>query len=255
MKTLLNVSILIVLSCSIFGQDRELYKTWVDNNGNLFKIDSSQITHDGLNIYFPIYKYKKYNDTLILRPLLYWSDSRFEDVIFIIKKVTTDSLILNPLSSMSKKLGLSGNESTIRLVDYKLARNDSFVFEKIYFSSTTCMGNCPAMEILIDSSRNVLFIGKAKTGLHHGYFKGKLSKRKFDRLIEILKKYPVEYLPENYGYPLDAPEYNLFIWYNDSSKSMSGYINLMLTNDLIGFLGSGYKKAGLRRTFNKFEIP
>jgi hypothetical protein len=255
MKTLLNIGILIVLSYSILGQDNELYKTWVDNHGNLFKIDSTQITHDGLNIYFPTYKYKQYNDTLLLRPFLYWNDSRFEDVIFLIKKVTIDSLILKPLSSMSNKIGLGENESTIRLVDYKLVKNDSFKFEKIYFSSTTCMGNCPGMEILIDSSRNVLFIGKANTGLHQGYFIGKLSKRKFYKLIDILKKYPIDYLPENYGYPLDAPEHYLIIWYNDSSKSMVGYINLKLTNYLIRFLSSVYKKIRLHRTFKKFEIP
>jgi hypothetical protein len=123
MRFLLFTILLTLLFNFSFGQSSLLFKTWVDKHGNKFSIHDEQIKHNGLQIYFPIYRYQQKNDTLLLRPLLYKNDSRFKVVLFSIKNLTKDSLILIPLNEIASSLG--SHENIITLIDSSLMRNES----------------------------------------------------------------------------------------------------------------------------------
>jgi len=247
MRELLIPFILIISSLSCLGQDTILYKSWVDNQGSLFEINNKQIITDG-----DTYRYKISHDTLLLRQYNHWNDARFKDVIFKIKKLSNDSLILKPLNRTT--LNLYKNQSIIRLVDIQLVKDDSFIFEKLYFSSSTCYGYCPAFQLVIESNRNVKFISEKNTGITKGYYKGFLTRKEYSKLLELLRKYPIDCFPSNYIVSIDGPVHHLIVWHSGNKKEIKGGIDSLLTQDLMTFLYTCNKKAILWPTFKRFNI-
>jgi hypothetical protein len=102
-----------------------------------------------------------------------------------ITKLTADTLVIKPLSEISKRL--IGEHNTLVLIDSSVVDYPNFKFEKLYFSSTTCLGSCPQMKIEIDSVGKVYFFGEYNTGKYIGQYEGQL---KFKDLNSACKKTP-----------------------------------------------------------------
>lgn len=248
MKTILISTVLLFSLITCFGQDSLLNNMWVDSYGNLFKIDDKQIINDGPKYSQSTYKYKISDSTLLMKQVTNWNDPRYKELKFRIKKLSNDSLVLNPLNRAAFTFS---NNQPIELVDLQFIKDDSFVFEKLYFSSSTCYGKCPALTIVIESNREVKFISGKNTGIIKGNYKGFLTKKEYSKLIEILKKYPIEYLPSNYSIAIDGPVHHLIVWHNGIKKEVQGDIDSQLTQDLIIFLTQCHKNAILWPTFKK----
>lgn len=60
-------------------------------------------------------------------------------------------------------------------------------FYKIVISSSGCYGICPVSSILIDKSGEIIFEGEYYT-TNIGLYKSKISKVKFDEIIESFQK-------------------------------------------------------------------
>ncbi len=251
MRILFIIAFLVASFLTLQGQDTVLFKSWVDNQGDIFQINDKQIIVDGPHCFTGTYQYKVLNDTLIMRTLSYWDDPRNKGLIFKISKLTGDSLMLKPLNNNAHTL--FNTKSLITLVDLRIVKDDSFVFEKLYFSSSTCWGKCPALTIVIESNRRIKFISEKYTGVLKGSYKGSLTKKEYARLIEILKRYPVDSFPSNYTPWMDGQTHHLIIWHNGVRKEIHGSIDSQLTQDLIAFLITCHRNAILWPSFKKLS--
>jgi hypothetical protein len=177
-----------------------------------------------------------------------------------IEKLTADTLIIRPLTKYSKvfvenedksyatkyhvnpKYVELNNNDTYVFVDKSIIHDKHLIFDKLFFSSSSCLGSCPSMEIEIDSIGNISFSGRMHTGAYNGNYLGKLSKEKLETLIEILKSTSLEKIPKTLGGGIDSPNYNLIISYNNQIKEITG-----------GFLYPYFNKPLFEYLLNIFE--
>jgi hypothetical protein len=182
-------------------------------------------------------------------------------------KLTSDTLLIHPLTKYSKVFienkdksyaakfhsdpsNVDLNENDVyTFVDKSILYDSDLKFDRLYFRSTPCYGSCPSMEFEIDSLGNLKFIGQMNTGKYKGNYYGTLASKQFDILIEILKSSALDYIPENLGGGIDAPDYNLIISYNGKIKTITGgHAYPYFNRPLFDYLLTIFENVKLKKT-------
>lgn len=97
-------------------------------------------------------------------------------------------------------------------------------FDKIVISSSGCYGTCPVSTVLIDKSGEFIFEGEFYT-TNLGLYKSKISKEKFDEILESFQKSNWKNLKDDYKarHTDDERISVVFIKNNKIVKSISDY--------------------------------
>lgn len=200
---------------------------------------------------------------------------RKEEISYKIIKLTNDTLILHPLTKYSKVFLENTDKSYATKFhvnpDYvKVNKSDNYIFldkstfydkhlkfNKLYFSSTSCLGKCPSMEFEIDSLGNFQFNGRMYTGDYIGNYSGKLTERQLDSFREILKFSALDKIPKTLGVGIDAPNYKLIISFNKQTKEIvGGFLYPYFNRPLFTYLLTVFKEVEMTKTDNlKFTLP
>jgi hypothetical protein len=231
-----------------------IYKTWIGENLQYLKL-----TKDKANFYYG----SKQNDygvsykdsTLIFIDYFYTSGKtgrQHEDYIYKVVKLTNDTLIVSPLNDRASKL--IGNKEQLLFIDKSTLYQTDLKFQRLFFSGTPCLGSCPGMKIEIDSLGVTYFFAESNTGDYKGLYKGKLSKKQLNKLIEILKTSELDRFPTELGKPMDAPTYNFKFSYNNKIKTSNGYFVPYLDKPLLTYLLTIYKEMNFEKIDGTYEF-
>jgi hypothetical protein len=229
------------LTCSFaFSQKIPLNKLWVGNANNYFEVDSDAVRVECYEEYRGkmhgtkhAYSYSIINDTLhIIDHDLYGCTKQD----FIIKSLTEDELILVPLCPTSRLLAFK--EIPEKILTYQSQQKiftDTIHFEKLFFSSTTCYGFCPAMLFQIDNKKQMNFSG-GKLAVKEGFFTAVLTEQLYDELLKTLAISDLDKLEDPEKFNIDAPTYTLEVHYNNKVKFIKSAFFPYVANELLGFL-------------------
>lgn len=126
----------------------------------------------------------------------------------IIKSLTSDTLKLINKSLTYEEIFVKRNYDS--LPEIKI--------NKIYFENSVCLGNCPAMKVIIKPEREILFRGISDTKIK-GCYKGNISENDYNKICMYLKMLNI-YMCENryFNSMTDADFQSTTIIYNDSLK-------------------------------------
>jgi hypothetical protein len=137
---------------------------------------------------------------------------------------------------------------------------EKLTFEKVIYHSSHCNGDCPAIDLQIDSARNIVLkrdIWKEKgvTDKHaSGSFRGKLDAKTYADLIAILVW--TDYA--NLKFPSDAccdrVVTTIAIYANGKRTILSSMSPPEKATELISFLYNLGMKSSIPRTTEKIEI-
>jgi len=240
---------LFILSFFIFckSQNISLKKTWISDNLKHYIIDDTNIYYISQNRH-KIFYYALDNDTLTL--IDYRNNDikdDFKKMPYKIELLTKDSLILKPLSELSKERIFRQNNLLLR--DSASIYNPNLKFEKLFFLTTGgCLGHCPNLKIEIDSNGKVFFLGKVYTGKYTGFYYGKLNNDDFERLLNILKHAWLEQYPNDIDIGLrsiDIP-YSYFVFQFDGI-TRAGSSDELFHENIMYFLLECYERANLKK--------
>lgn len=257
MKTILLFSILLI-SSALYSQDNSIYKTWIGSKNEYFKITPDHIYSDFYfyNNFFSNVRQTNYRlnqDSLIVDMSTSYPDYHAENHSFRIVKLTSDSLILKPLSYGAETQYQKCN--VIRLADSAVLYEKYLRFERLYFSATPCFGTCPGLKLEIDSCGNMFFYGYLYTGKYKGLYSGRLNQEEFNKLLEILKHSSLDNFPTGRGNVIDAPSYYFAFYYNGKKKSGEQSDVPFFNRKLFYFLMECYKNTELKKIKQTFNIP
>ncbi|HUM51019.1 MAG TPA: DUF6438 domain-containing protein [Chitinophagales bacterium] len=265
MKYYLFTFFLLSLLSPLSAQNKmELNKIWISSDLeylDLRKSDTAYFDYGSSRLEKYVFE-KKYSVFQLIQFNKYLGVNKLEKKVisYKIEKLTADTLIIRPLTKYSKvfvenedksyatkyhvnpKYVELNNNDTYVFVDKSIIHDKHLIFDKLFFSSSSCLGSCPSMEIEIDSIGNISFNGRMHTGAYNGNYFGKLPKEKLETLIEILKSSSLENIPTTLGGGIDSPNYNLIVSYNNQIKEITG-----------GFLYPYFNKPLFEYLLNIFE--
>ena len=242
---LLFILIQIFLANKSDSQTVSLKKTWISAKLEYLKFSDTialfEYAHNTRE-----YHYKIKGKIIILTEYYFTSKDKLRhenEFAFEITKLTADTLIIKPFSQSSKRL-ISGKEFLL-FVDSLKVNDTKFLFEKLFFSGSRCMGTCPKMKIEINAAGKVFFLGEYNTEIYKGLYKGQLKPGDLKKLNSILKNSWLDNFPEDLGSALDVPSYHFIFYYNGRKKVSGGYSVPYFNRELLSFLLNIYKKADL----------
>ncbi len=154
---------------------------------NVFSFEDSICS---LNRCYSYTKFQIKDDTLTIQPEGKPIFPNEEVKRFRILMVNKDSLLLKILFG-SDKIG-----DTIALK--KIITKNSLLSKEIYFTSTNCMGFCPAMKLKIDSTGRYVFWGGDNYCKRKGLYSGVLDKSRFQTLITKIQNLPLNSILPRY---------------------------------------------------------
>jgi hypothetical protein len=227
-----------------------IFKTWIGENLEYLEIASTNAKFDygyGLNDYG-----SSFNDSTIT---LYEGDKfgkQHSEYVYKVLQLTDDSLIVSSLSEGAAML-IHGKQK-FDFVDRSRLYNPDLKFQRIFFSGTICFGTCPAFKIEIDSSGLTYFEAGANTGISPGLYKGHLSKKQLDDLVEILKSSGLDRFPTHLGSAIDAPIYSFKFHYKYKTKSSTGFFIPYFDRPMLDYLLTIYKQLSLQKTDETYEF-
>jgi hypothetical protein len=168
-------------------------------------------------------------DTIALRDTSYLQELGHESKKLVktyfvgkIEKISRDSLIINKIGGKGLPFFYAN-----RFVFYNdsLDYNKNIKLNRIIYSASSCLGNCPVIALEIDSKGNYKFFG-GKHSKHKGNYKGKLDQSYIKEIEEVLRYSNLEVQPAAFPLPLDAPMSEMIIYYNDSLRmEMHGWLH------------------------------
>lgn len=162
------------------------------------------------------FSYRLVADTIYTK-LLPKEDSWSNDSVthrYTIVKLTADTLVMQ----FAQK---DTTDKTVILS--KIHPKNNITPSTIYFASTGCFGECPAMYLEIDSSRNIRFYGDYYTSKKGGY-RGKLPKAYYEAILSKIRELPLNTLKRLYiANWTDDATYGVNITNGDSSILSSAY--------------------------------
>jgi hypothetical protein len=175
MKILPAIIIQLLVANLTMGQS-SLFKKWIGEQNETLILTSKHATYS----YFDAkYQMLQHDSLLIFKD--------HEDTIrYRVIHLTSDSLTVTPIGKRTLKL--TSSRETYRFHAAPLFDKKTFVFQKIYFSGTSCYGDCPDMKVDIDSTGHFYFQGNYKTGDFHGLYEGQLTSKQLDKLVVLIKK-------------------------------------------------------------------
>ena len=253
--------LLFILMCFfpivLFSQEKmNIRQVWIGENLEYLDLTSETVLFDYGH---GIYKYNLEIKDSVIELFTKGSDQYTGNpkqcsIFYKIITSKEDTIILKPLDKQSNNLlrnsstiYSSSNFKNYTFVKKEALYTDSISFERIYFSSTQCLGKCPTMETEIDKFGNVSFKGIANTKRFKGNYKGKLKAKELARLKEILKKSELDRIPSNLGSAIDAPDYKFIINYNNKIRKIKGYYLPYFNQELLSFFLNIYKKSSLKK--------
>ncbi|WP_183565045.1 DUF6438 domain-containing protein [Mucilaginibacter sp. SP1R1] len=200
--------------------------------------------------------YSIVNDTLIMTDIYHTSADNFkkerrDDFKFLIRHVDHNHLYIKAIDPNAIKL--AGN-TTYDFKNFKNSYDKNIEFEKIYFLSSTCFGDCPQLAIEIWPNGDYHLKAGDHAEPYKGDYKGKLSSSQTDSLNYLLKHSELKKMNnwEQGNQVADAPNYYFAIDFTNTKKKLSITTNEPPLNiiDLVNFMISSYKKVNLVPVIN-----
>jgi len=269
LKTTITILTILIWTTS-YGQFDKFKGTWISSSNDVMVINDTINKYDNSNMLCTADKdegmaFYLFVDTLSFQKKYYSSATNYEKLYIdrydlIVLKQTDTSIIVRPLSKLSKKF--FNNRTNITFIKQEFNTDKSITFEKIVYHTTNCFGSCPIIDLEIDSERNVYLKGEFyKDGLEFyvdsiksGQFVGKLNDALYNELIDILQTCNLKTLVFPEIYCCDAPITTLIIYYNGQRKYLKSMFPPTLADKLIEFLYFVNEKADLAKTNEKRKI-
>lgn len=266
MKTIIYILFvyLIHIGCSRY---ETLKGTWISAEQDCIKIQDTINKYYNSNIIGTIMGDASkdlfiYGDTLSFQSRFYSSETNYEKLYIErydlkIISLTKKELKVEPISSLSKEF--FHNRKRIVLIKQEFNVDKSINFEKLIYHSTTCYGNCPKIEMEIDSDKNIYLSAefyKNNTfnqidSARSGTFSGKVPEPQFNELILLLQTCSLKTLvfPKRMG--ADAPVTTIIVYFNGEKKHLKSMFPPIISEKLIRHLFELNTKIKLLRTPEK----
>lgn len=227
--------LLFVLSMRAQSDTALLRKIWIGPELAYLNISQNSYSMDFYGQRPQNGDYTLLGDTLRLHNTRYTGEkgSFYGDGDFLIKRLTSDSLILVPINELANKK-LRG-QPVLYYKDQALTVKKDLRFDSLFFKSTTCYGRCPAMEIRIDQKKQLKFKG-GMFAIKEGDYTGVLADSTYQELLYLLSISELDHLKAWEQCVYDAPEYTLQVWYNNQMTFIENWYLPMVTNKIKDFL-------------------
>lgn len=245
---------LILYSLSSFSATESLKGVWLTTEGYYIIITDTTGLVRKNTIKLPNLNIQARNDTLSFSYEAKYSSDREFNGNYELKIVSlTDSfLTIAPISEKAKQFY---NNETTRFIRKEYLVDRSIKFQKIVFHTYACYGECPILNIQVDSSRHILWEGEeAGNQRLHGQFKGVVSNSTYDSLVSLLQNCNLRQLEFNPVLCCDLPLITLIIYYNGQRKYLQSIYPSPLAEDFIHFMYDIDKRVSLTKTDDKFEL-
>lgn len=263
--TITIISLLIVASC--YAQLDQLKGTWISTQQDVLVISDTLNTPRSSNMLCTAEKDENMSfyligDTLSFQKRYYSSATNYTQLYIdrydlIIVSRTDTSINVRPVSDLSKEF--FNNRTSITFIKQEYNVDRTINFEKIIYHTTTCLGNCPEIDLEIRNDKSIYVNSKVYIGdwrlqfdsSRSGTFAGKLSDTLYNELIHNLQTCNLRTLtfPEKHG--ADAPVTTMIIYYNGQRKYLKSMFPPAIAYQLINYLFYINTKATLTRTDEK----
>jgi hypothetical protein len=172
---------------------------------------------------------------------------------FTIKEQTKDSIVLQPVSELSRLF--FNNREEIRFFRKSHFIDPSIAFEKLVFRTTDCFGECPIINFQLDNERKIIYSGyHYKDSTLTGDFSGTISEQDMATLVALLQNCQLETLHWRRWLCCDAPVITLIVYFNGQRKYFKSMVLPRISDDLIGFLYALVPRATLTPRKEMFEF-
>ncbi len=171
------------------------------------------------------------------------TEERFRKHKFKIEKISSDELILTPITNNTKtvlKRYEQGFDKKIRFE--KIPKRNDFEFQIIGFKSSGCYGSCSSFHLEINKNGGIVFHGKENVP-KIGFHKGKVQHSKVDEIGRLIKIIDWKNLKEN------NPD---VIIDDDQSFSLKLKVNNQIYSKTV-YNSSNEMTVGLRVLINKLS--
>ena len=249
-KTFALVLLFVALHNFSFAQ-AGLQKTWIGEKLDYWQFSKKKATC-GL-FWLSDYKYK-YSDSIVtLRGsnLIIGADGFFppgsHTFPFKVLKLTEDSLIVTAMSDEAKKL--IHNQTTYSFVDKTKLQKEDFIFQGLSFRAYgDGRGTASKMDVEIDATGKVYFLGKANTGQYTGYYQGQLLPQQLVRLVTILKSSGLSQSSQRFPFSSShGSPYFLNVQFNQTECIREGEVFPYVSRELITYLLNITQEASLNK--------
>ena len=161
---------------------------------------------------FSIYNYTISNDSLTIRPILpSLEKASYFEATFKLLTLNTRSFKAQFVKCSKKYFPIKLNH-TLNFIKDSISKNNVKI-KNLEFSSSSCFGSCPVIDLKISDDSVIYLRGYAFTK-HKGSFYHKLTRHEFERINRKFNKVNLNYFSLD-TCPLDAPNYSIYIQTND----------------------------------------
>ena len=243
----------------IFAQIGLLKGKWISNENEAIIITDTINSNNCLlknGSKYDFFKLKLISDTLRFET---WHQSYSLDSInsfdFKLLKVNDSILKLKPISNPS--ISFFDNKKTITFLSQKFIIDKSFDFEKIIFHSSSCFGNCPVINLKIDSEKNIRLSQKNSSIRAAKNYEGKLTDAEYKKFIDLIIKSRIttfEDTDENVGFCCDGSLKTFILYHNGKRKYYKTMFAPSLLDELLSFLYNIRKNSNLEITNQVYKF-
>ena len=187
-------------------------------------------------------------DTLSFQKRFYSSATNYERLYidrYDLKLImlSDSDMIVKPCSEKSQNFYCTDAE--IKFKRQEFARDRTIHFEKIIFHTSSCFGDCPEIDLEIDSSKNIYLRGSYYEGYgatsredRSGMFEGTLQDSLYTELILLLQTCNLRTLtfPQVIGF--DGSVVTLIIYFDGQRKYFKSMFPPTIASRLIDYLYS-----------------
>jgi uncharacterized protein DUF6438 len=267
------ISVLAICSSS-YGQLNKLKGVWISSTSNAIKIESEDHANQFGNSILSNLKANIYCDAIINKDTLifnhiYYSFLNYKPIThadrynFIILSLNDSAIILRPCSNFSKLF--FDNRSTLKFVRQQNAIDTSIQFSKLFFHTSSCLGNCPVYHLEIDSNKQVkLFTEQVfifdSNGVQiqdttkQGYFSGILNDTSYNKLIKEIQSCNLKTLTLKKIEGRDGSTITIIVYFNSERKYFQSMFPPEILDSLIHTLSKICESNNFHKTNEKFEL-
>ncbi|NML36353.1 hypothetical protein HHL17_04010 [Chitinophaga sp. G-6-1-13] len=229
-----------------------MQKAWVGPELAYVSFDSTRCVFDFFGR-FPIdMTYRINGDTLLLQSNgLHLNFRGIGNPQFRIKRLTSDSLVLVPADPGAVKM--VRGQPALYYVSQAITATDTIRFDSLYFKSSLCYGECPAMEYQISKNRQLKFIGGSHA-VKEGHYTDVLSDSTYKRLQYLLSISALDKLKAWEQRISDVPRYTVAVWYNNKRQVIYNYRLPLVMNQLFKYLLTLPANVPLQKSGHPFVL-
>lgn len=223
-----------------------LEKTWIGPENWYMQIRNGAVSYWKKQGFLEQRSYRISSDTLRIA----WQDPIVSDSVCLettvdlyrIVKLTRDSLILSELPAHEYSLV---DQRPMIFADSAIINDTALAFNRLFFSTGSCFGQCPVLKISIDSVGRVKFQGEQYTDPFIGSYVGRLPLEWMRNFVGILQRSRIDHIRDEGAWSSDAPIRRLRITFNGKTKAIEGTDFSPLNWRLFTVLEDAYKEAQL----------